>query len=146
MVHVIKKIAMKSNNYKIDRFGIQFAFLLYKSSRQEKNHRVSGIVRWKSVEIAHIKFIEEDIMSRITASRYIAEAFKAYGVTHFFYVPVIIPEACKEMQRMGITPVMTHGEKAAAYMADGYARVSHRVGVCGAQTIGGTNLAAGCLR
>jgi acetolactate synthase-1/2/3 large subunit len=74
---------------------------------------------------------------------YIAEAFKAYGVTHFFYVPVIIPEACKEMQRMGITPIMTHGEKAAAYMADGYARVSHRVGVCGSQTIGGTNLAAG---
>ncbi|MBN1381348.1 MAG: thiamine pyrophosphate-binding protein [Deltaproteobacteria bacterium] len=82
-------------------------------------------------------------MSKITASKYIAEAFKAYGVTHFFYVPVIIPEACKEMQRLGITPIMTHGEKAAAYMADGYARVSHRVGVCGSQTIGGTNLAAG---
>src|SRR5512136_1648871 len=82
-------------------------------------------------------------MSQTTSSKYIAEAFKAYGVTHFFYVPVIIPGACKEMQRMGITPVMTHGEKAAAYMADGYARVSHRVGVCGSQTIGGSNLAAG---
>jgi len=82
-------------------------------------------------------------MSQITASRIIAEAFKKFGVSHFFYVPVIIPGACKEMQRMGILPVMTHSEKAAAYMADGYARVSHRVGVCGAQTIGGTNLAAG---
>ncbi len=82
-------------------------------------------------------------MSQINSSKYIADAFKAYGVTHFFYVPVIIPGACKEMQRMGITPVMTHGEKAATYMADGYARVSHRIGVCGAQTIGGTNLAAG---
>ena len=82
-------------------------------------------------------------MTRLTGARYLAEAFKAYGVTHFFYVPVIIPEAVKEMTRLGITPVMTHGEKPAAYMADGYARVSHRPGVCGAQTIGGTNLAAG---
>jgi acetolactate synthase-1/2/3 large subunit len=38
---------------------------------------------------------------------------------------------------------MCHGEKAAAYMADGYARVSGKVGVCGAQAIGSTNLAAG---
>ena len=82
-------------------------------------------------------------MSQITASEYIAEAFESYGVTHFFFVPVSIPAACKEMQKRGIIPVMTHGEKSAAYMADGYARVSHRVGVCGAQTIGGTNLAAG---
>ncbi len=82
-------------------------------------------------------------MTRLTGARYVAEAFKGYGVTHFFYVPVIIPEAVKAMTRLGITPVMTHGEKAAAYMADGYARVSHRPGVCGAQTIGGTNLAAG---
>ena len=82
-------------------------------------------------------------MTRLTGARFIAEAFKTHGVTHFFYVPVIIPEAVKEMTRMGITPVMTHGEKSAAYMADGFARVSHRVGVCGAQTIGGTNLAAG---
>jgi acetolactate synthase I/II/III large subunit len=80
---------------------------------------------------------------RMTGARYIAEAFKAYGITHFFYVPVIIPEAVKEMTRLGITPVMTHGEKAAAYMADGFARISHHPGVCGAQTIGGTNLAAG---
>jgi len=82
-------------------------------------------------------------MSQINSSKYIADAFKAYGVTHFFYMPVIVPGACKEMQKTGIIPVMTHGEKAAAYMADGYARVSHRVGVCGSQTIGGTNLAAG---
>jgi len=82
-------------------------------------------------------------MARMSGSRYIAEFFKAYGVTHFFYVPVSLPGAVQEMTSLGLTPVMTHGEKAAAYMADGYARVSHRPGVCGAQTIGGTNLAAG---
>ena len=44
----------------------------------------------------------------------IAEMFRAYGVSHFFFVPVILPEAQKRMSAIGITPVMTHGEKAAA--------------------------------
>ncbi len=47
------------------------------------------------------------------------------------------------MDDMPIRRVLTHGEKAAAYMADGYARVSGRPGVCAAQAIGATNLAAG---
>src|SRR5690606_38554580 len=37
----------------------------------------------------------------------------------------------------------THSEKAAAYMADGYARAGHRPGVCMAQSVGAANLAAG---
>jgi acetolactate synthase-1/2/3 large subunit len=73
----------------------------------------------------------------------IAEILAAYGVSHFFFVPVILPETVKRMPAHGIVPVMTHGEKAAAYMADGYARISRKVGVCGAQAIGSTNLAAG---
>jgi len=77
------------------------------------------------------------------ASDQIAGMLSDYGVTHFFFVPVILPETLKRMSARGILPVMTHGEKAAAYMADGYARVSGRVGVCGSQAIGSTNLAAG---
>lgn len=73
----------------------------------------------------------------------IAEMLAAYGVSHFFFVPVVLPETVKRMPGRGILPVMTHGEKAAAYMADGYARISRKVGVCGAQAIGSTNLAAG---
>lgn len=80
---------------------------------------------------------------RTAAPRFLAQAFADLGVTHFFCVPVIVPDAIKEMVALGITPVMAHGEKAAAYMADGYARVSRRPGVCGAQTVGATNLAAG---
>ena len=76
-------------------------------------------------------------------SEQIAEMFRGYGVSHFFFVPVILPDALKQMSAIGITPVMCHGEKAAAYMADGYARVSGKVGVCGAQAIGSSNLAAG---
>ena len=76
-------------------------------------------------------------------SEQIAGMLDAYGVSHFFFVPVILPETLKRMSERGILPVMTHGEKAAAYMADGYARISRKVGVCGAQAIGSTNLAAG---
>jgi acetolactate synthase-1/2/3 large subunit len=79
----------------------------------------------------------------VQTSDQIAEMLAAYGVTHFFFVPVILPETVKRMPSRGILPVMTHGEKAAAYMADGYARISRKVGVCGAQAIGSTNLAAG---
>jgi acetolactate synthase I/II/III large subunit len=79
----------------------------------------------------------------VQTSEQIAGMFQGYGVSHFFFVPVILPETLKRLSAIGITPVMCHGEKAAAYMADGYARVSGKVGVCGAQAIGSTNLAAG---
>jgi acetolactate synthase-1/2/3 large subunit len=81
---------------------------------------------------------------RISTARYLAETLRAYRVSHFFHVPVIVPAAMREMTDLGATQaIMTHSEKAAAYMADGYARAAGRPGVCGAQTIGATNLAAG---
>src|SRR3954447_14052633 len=49
------------------------------------------------------------------------------------------------MQHLGLRPIVVHSEKAAAYMADGYARASRRLGVCAAQAIGAANLAAGLL-
>lgn len=79
----------------------------------------------------------------ISGNVHLARALREFGVTHVFYVPVLAPEAMKELTRLGVQPVVTHGETAAAYMADGYARISRRVGICGAQNIGGTNLAAG---
>jgi acetolactate synthase-1/2/3 large subunit len=79
----------------------------------------------------------------VQTSEQIADMFKAYGVSHFFFVPVILPETLKRMSERGITPINCHGEKAAAYMADGYSRVSGKVGVCGSQAIGSSNLAAG---
>jgi acetolactate synthase I/II/III large subunit len=77
------------------------------------------------------------------ASEHVAEQLQRYGATHFFQVPVILPELMKELVERGVQPIVTHGEKAAAYMADGYARVSRRPGLCGSQAIGSTNLAAG---
>ena len=47
------------------------------------------------------------------------------------------------MEKVGIRRIMTHSEKAAAYMADGYARAAHRPAVCMSQNVGAANLAAG---
>src|SRR2546428_13587016 len=78
---------------------------------------------------------EESAMPRMTGNRYFAEAVHAYGTTHVFFVPTIMLPAMAEMEDIGIRRVVTHGEKAAAYMADGYARASRRPGLCLAQTI-----------
>jgi acetolactate synthase I/II/III large subunit len=81
----------------------------------------------------------------MTGSRYFAEALHGYGVTHVFFVPTMLLNAMAEMEdfQPSITRIVTHGEKSAAYMADGYARASGKPGICMAQTIGGANLAAG---
>ncbi len=84
-----------------------------------------------------------DNESKISGARFIAETFKGYGVTHVFFVEAILREALVEMESLGINRVLTHSEKAAVYMADGYARVSRRAGICMAQSVGAANLAAG---
>ena len=75
----------------------------------------------------------------------VAEMLHGYGVTHLFMVPAIMRRTFAELERLypEISPVTTHGEKAAVYMADGYARAGRRPGVCAAQAIGALNLAAG---
>ena len=82
-------------------------------------------------------------MPKMTGAQFIAEMFEGYGVTHVFFVPAILKKALVEMEKLGIHRIVTHSEKAAAYMADGYARASHRPGVCMAQSVGAANLAAG---
>lgn len=82
--------------------------------------------------------------TRQTGARVLAKMLDAYGVTHFFMVPAILRRTMKELEEhTGIVRIHTHGEKAAAYMADGYARATGRPGICGAQVIGALNLAAG---
>ena len=82
-------------------------------------------------------------MAKMSGSRLFAEVIHGYGVTHVFYVPTILMRALAEMDDFKIHKIMTHGEKAAAYMADGYARASGKPGFCMAQQIGASNLAAG---
>jgi hypothetical protein len=78
-----------------------------------------------------------------TGYRYLAEALAGYGVTHVFMVPTIAVPALAEMDEIGVEGITAHSEKAAAYMADGYARVRGGPGICMAQTIGAANLASG---
>lgn len=82
-------------------------------------------------------------MSQMTGSDHLAQVLDGYGVTHVFFVPAILLNTLAAMEKLPIRRVVTHGEKAAAYMADGYARVTGKPGICFAQNIGSSNLAAG---
>ncbi|HEX2216753.1 MAG TPA: thiamine pyrophosphate-binding protein [Xanthobacteraceae bacterium] len=73
-----------------------------------------------------------------------ADMLKGYGVSYAFMVPAVVRRTYAEMERRtDINRIHCHGEKSAAYMADGYARASGKPGVCMAQVIGALNLAAG---
>src|ERR671939_745808 len=81
---------------------------------------------------------------RMSGAECMADMLAGYGVTHVFMVPAVLRRSFAEMERRTrIARVHTHGEKSAAYMADGYARASGRPGICMAQVIGALNLAAG---
>lgn len=82
-------------------------------------------------------------MPKMMGARLMAETVHGYGLTHAFFMPYIVPRALGEMQNLGMTVVQTHGEKAAAYMADGYARAKRAPGLCLCQSVGAMNLAAG---
>jgi len=81
---------------------------------------------------------------KMTGAECLADMLAGYGVTHVFMVPAVLRRTFAEMERRTrIARVHCHGEKSAAYMADGYARASGKPGVCMAQVIGALNLAAG---
>src|ERR1700752_3019160 len=81
---------------------------------------------------------------KMTGAQCLADMLKGYGVTHVFHVPAVLRTTYAEMERRTeIKRLHVHGEKASAYMADGYARASGKPGICMAQVIGALNLAAG---
>jgi acetolactate synthase I/II/III large subunit len=89
------------------------------------------------------KFLQKKGAAKLSGARFVAESFKGYGVTHVFFVESILNRTLAEMEALGIRRVLAHSEKAAAYMADGYARASRRPAVCMAQAVGAANLASG---
>src|SRR5215467_14153478 len=81
---------------------------------------------------------------KMTGAQCLADMLKGYGVTHVFHVPAVLRTTYAEMEkRTDIKRLHVHGEKSAAYMADGYARATGKPGICMAQVIGALNLAAG---
>jgi acetolactate synthase-1/2/3 large subunit len=80
----------------------------------------------------------------VIGAQVLARLLAGYDVTHVFFVPTMLSDTLYQMERRtSIGRILTHGEKAAAYMADGYARVSGKPGVCFAQMVGAANLASG---
>jgi acetolactate synthase-1/2/3 large subunit len=83
-------------------------------------------------------------MDAVTGAQYLSRTLDACGVTAIFLVPTALTNTLFTMENeTAIKRIVAHGEKATAYMADGYARATNRPGVCAAQNIGGANLAAG---
>src|SRR5947209_12181624 len=57
---------------------------------------------------------------RMTGAECLAEMLGGYGVTHIFMVPAVLRRTFAEMERRTkIARIHCHGEKSAAYMADG---------------------------
>jgi len=83
-------------------------------------------------------------MAKMRGSDFVSEAIKQMGVSHIFLVPTHLFASLVKLDGTGIRRVMTHGEKAAVYMADGYAKASFRPGVVITQGgPGSTNVCAG---
>jgi acetolactate synthase-1/2/3 large subunit len=79
----------------------------------------------------------------IKGYQYIARTIAGYGITHVFYIEAMLRMVLRELDELSVKGIMAHTENAAGYMADGYARISGRPGVCMAQSIGTANLAGG---
>jgi len=61
-------------------------------------------------------------MAKMTGAQCLADMLAGYGVSHVFMVPAVLRRTFAEMEtRTKIKRIHTHGEKSAAYMADGYA-------------------------
>ncbi|HTV89103.1 MAG TPA: thiamine pyrophosphate-binding protein, partial [Stellaceae bacterium] len=81
--------------------------------------------------------------STMNGAEWLARALAGTGMSHVFFVESVMRRTLLQLDDLGVRPVLAHSEKAAAYMADGYARVLGRPGVCMAQSVGAANLASG---
>ena len=79
----------------------------------------------------------------MNGAEWLARALAGTGMTHVFFVESVLRRTLLQLGDLGVKPILAHSEKAAAYMADGYARVAGRPGVCMAQSVGAANLASG---
>jgi acetolactate synthase I/II/III large subunit len=79
----------------------------------------------------------------MNGAEWLAQALAGTGMTHVFFVESVLRRTLLALGDLGVAHVLAHSEKAAAYMADGYARIKRRPGVCMAQSVGAANLASG---
>jgi thiamine pyrophosphate-dependent acetolactate synthase large subunit-like protein len=67
---------------------------------------------------------ETPMAEKLLGAQVLARMLHGYGVSHIFYVPCLAVRALAELEDLGVRRVVTHSEKAAAYMADGFARAT----------------------
>jgi len=79
----------------------------------------------------------------MNGAEWLARALAGTGMSHVFFVESVMRRTLLHLGDLGVKHILAHSEKAAAYMADGYARVAGRPGVCMAQSVGAANLASG---
>src|SRR5690242_14549043 len=79
----------------------------------------------------------------MNGAEWLARALAGTGMSHVFFVESTMRRTLLQLSDLGVKPILAHSEKAAAYMADGYARLAARPGVCMAQSVGAANQAAG---
>jgi acetolactate synthase I/II/III large subunit len=79
----------------------------------------------------------------MNGAEWLARALAGTGMSHVFFVESVMRRTLLQLSDLGVKPVLAHSEKAAAYMADGYARVAGRPSICMAQSVGAANLASG---
>jgi acetolactate synthase-1/2/3 large subunit len=79
----------------------------------------------------------------MNGAEWLARALAGTGMSHVFFVESVLRRTLLHLGDLGVRPMLAHSEKAAAYMADGYARIAGRPGVCMAQSVGAANLASG---
>ena len=79
-------------------------------------------------------------MNQLSGAEAFVRMLQKHGVTHVFGLcgdtSLPLYDALRRLDH-GITHILTRDERSAAYMADGYARVSGRVGVCEGPSGGG---------
>ena len=80
---------------------------------------------------------------KMTGAKCLADMLKAMASPTSFMSPPCCDHLCGDGAAHRHQAAALHGEKSAAYMADGYARASGKPGICMAQVIGALNLAAG---
>ena len=64
----------------------------------------------------------------ITGAEWLARTLAANGTTHVFFIDAVLRRTLIELGALGVTRVLAHAEKSAAYMADGYARIAGTAG------------------
>ncbi|HWB51914.1 MAG TPA: thiamine pyrophosphate-binding protein [Stellaceae bacterium] len=79
----------------------------------------------------------------LNGAEWLARALAGTGMSHVFFVESTMRRTLLALSDLGVKPILAHSEKAAAYMADGFARVAMRPGICMAQSVGAANLASG---